>query len=142
MDILTDPEATRTVWRHGGYGTDVDFPGLVRAVMFLVLGAATLHRPDLTPREQQTARRKFRRQLWQSLTERFTWGGREHVTDLTAWMRSLLLAIREPQHTPDPRHADAPPGGARDVVRQVAPTRGAPAPAGALAGGSTGRPPD
>ncbi len=141
MDILTDPEATRVVWRHGGYGSDAEYPGLVRAVLFLILGAATLYRPDLTPREQRAHRRKFMRQIWQSLTERSSWGGREQVTDLTAWLRSLLLAIRAPQHTPDPRHADAPPGGARDVVRQIDPTRGAPAPAGASAGGS-GRPPD
>jgi hypothetical protein len=126
MDTLTDPEATRVVWRWGGYGSDVDFPGAVLAVLTMLVATT----------------RKGQRVLWQSIGERSAWGGRGQVTDLTAWLRSLLLAIRTPQRTPDPRHADAPPGGARDVVRQIAPTRGAPAPAGALAGGSTGRPPD
>ena len=125
MDTLTDPEATRVAWRFGGYGSDVDFPGAVLAVLTMLVATT----------------RKGQRILWQSIGERSAWGGREQVTDLTAWLRSLLLAIRAPQHTPDPRHADAPPGGARDVVHQVAPTRGAPALAGALAGGS-GRPPD
>ena len=126
MDTLTDPEATRVAWRFGGYGSDVDFPGAVLAVLVMLVATT----------------RKGQRTLWQSIGERTSWGAREQVTDITSWLRSLLLAIREPQHTPDPRHAEASPGGARDVVRQVAPTRGAPAPAGALAGGSTGRPPD
>jgi len=125
MDTLTDPEATRVVWRHGGYGTDADYPGIVTAVLAMLVATT----------------RKGQRKLWQAIAELHSWGGREHVTDITAWLKSLLLAIREPQHTPDPRHSDAPPGGAQDVIHQVAPTRGAPIPAGAIASGSNGRPP-
>jgi hypothetical protein len=131
-----DEFTSRTVWRWGGYGDDTDWPGIISAGL-RVLCLYGLLAVTTAGNNPSTAMRK----LWQAIAELHSWGGREHVTDITAWLKSLLLAIREPQHTPDPRHSDAPPGGAQDVIHQVAPTRGAPIPAGAIASGSNGRPP-
>ncbi len=119
MDTLTDPEATRVVWRHGGYGTDADYPGIVTAVLAMLIATT----------------RKGQRKLWQALTERLSWGGRDQITDLVTWLRSLLLAIRAQEHTPELLHHDAPPGRTRDITTTETPSRGPNVPAGALAGG-------